>query len=318
MYGSSGENVSRGQRGAAVVLAMGVVALAAVAATAILVSQNIWSRQNQLSSEYAQVQVMVQAGVDWVRAVLSDDRRMSNIDHLGEPWAQQIPAMPIENGQFEGHIQDQQGMFNLNNLAQDGKVNFAQLASFKRLLSLLDLPAALADNLVDWIDIDNTPRSQSSAEDEYYLSRNPPHFSANRPLTDVTELGQIRGFDNATLARLRPFVTALPGSTAINVNTAPPEVLAAVIEGLGIGGARMLAMQRDRAYFRDQADFLSRLPQGGTGAGGPAVEADDISTSSDYFIASLRVSIGEAQAQGTVLLARMDAGWPVIVWRKFS
>ncbi len=290
---------------------MGVVALAAVAATAIMVSQSIWSRQNQLSNEYVQAQVMVQAGVDWVRAVLSDDRRMGNVDHLGEPWAQQMPVMPIENGQLAGQILDQQGMFNLNNLIQEGKTSPPQFASFKRLLALLGLPAGLADSLADWIDIDNTPQSQHGAEDEHYLSLSPPYVAANHPLTDVAELAQVRGFDGVTLARLRPFVTALPGSTVVNVNTAPPEVLAAVIEGLGIDNARTLAAQRERAYFRDRADFLSRLPHGAV------VEADDIGVSSDYFTAALRVSIGEAQAQGTVLLARTDDGWPAIVWRKF-
>lgn len=72
------------QRGVAVVLAMSVVALATIAATAIIVPQSIWMRQNQLTNEHVQAQVMVQAGVDWVRAVLSDDRRLSNVDHLGK------------------------------------------------------------------------------------------------------------------------------------------------------------------------------------------------------------------------------------------
>ena len=111
---------------------MGIVAVATVAASAILVSQGVWSRQSQLSNEYVQAQVMVQAGVDWVRAVLMDDRSMSNADHLGEPWAQQMPAMPIENGQLAGRIRDQQGMFNLNNLVHEGKINASQFASFKR------------------------------------------------------------------------------------------------------------------------------------------------------------------------------------------
>src|SRR6185437_5298584 len=118
------------QNGAAIIFAMGVVAFATVAASAILVSQGIWSRQSQLSNEYVQAQAMVQAGADWTRAVLKDDRHMSNVDHLGEPWAQRIPAMPIENGRLTAQIHDQQGMFNLNNLVQDGKIIASQFASF--------------------------------------------------------------------------------------------------------------------------------------------------------------------------------------------
>lgn len=294
----------------AVVLAMSVVALATMAATAIIIPQSIWMRQNQLTNEHVQAQVMVQAGVDWVRAVLSDDRRLSNVDHLGEAWALRMPLMPIEKGVLAGHIDDQQGMFNLNNLVQDGKSSATYSARFKRLLALLSLPETLADALVDWMDADNTSQLQGGAEDEYYLGLNPPYLASNRPLTDVTELALVRGFNSAVRARLRPYVTALPRFTPINVNTAPPEVLAAVIEGLGINGARTLVEQRQRAYFRDDADFLNRLPQGAV------AEDSDVSISSDYFMATLRVTRGEAQAQSVVLLARMDAGWPIIIWRK--
>lgn len=299
------------QRGVAVVLAMGVVALAAIAATAIIVPQSIWLRHNQLTNEYVQAQVMVQAGVDWIRAVLSDDRRLSNVDHLGEAWALRMPVMPIEKGELASSIDDQQGMFNLNNLVQDGKVSATYLVRFKRLLALLNLPVTLADALADWMDADSAPQPQDGAEDEYYLGLDPPYLASNRPLTDVAELALVRGFDSSTRARLRPFVTALPRFTRINVNTAPPEVLAAVIEGLGINGARTLVEQRQHAYFRDDADFLNRLPLG------TVAEDNDVGISSDYFMATLRVTMGGAQAQGVVLLARMDAGWPAIIWRKY-
>src|SRR5687768_10890893 len=161
-----------GQRGAAVVVAMGVVALAAIAASAIVVSQSVWARQSQLANEHLQAQLMLRAGVDWTRAVLSDDRLISNVDHLGEPWAARMPAMPIEKGELAASIGDQQGLFNLNNLVQDGKVNATQLVYFRRLLAVLNLPATLADALVDWIDPDSVPQPQEGAEDEYYLGLN--------------------------------------------------------------------------------------------------------------------------------------------------
>jgi general secretion pathway protein K len=47
--------------------------------------------------------------------------------------------------------------------------------------------------------------------------------------------------------------------------------------------------------------------------------AEDIGVSSDYFMASLRVTIGGAQARGRALLSRVATanGWPVVVWRKY-
>jgi general secretion pathway protein K len=303
--------MTRRQRGVAIVLAMSVVALAAMAAAAIMVSQSTWARQLELAADHVQAQAVLQAGADWARALLADDRRSSNVDHLGEPWALRLPPMPVENGELTGQIEDQQGAFNVNNLVTDGKVNLVKLAQFQRLLSTLGLPAALAYALVDWIDDDSQPQPEGGAEDAYYLALDPPYLTANRPLIDVAELALVRGFDDNVRARLRPYVTALPRFTAVNVNTAPPEVLAAVIGGLDLGGAQALVAQRDRAYYRDRDDFLKRLPREAVAA------ADDIGVSSDYFVATLRVTIGGAQARGKALLARAGPGWPVIVWRKY-
>ena len=271
------------QQGVAVVLAMGVVALAAIAAAAMLASQSTWSRHAELSAEHIQAQALVQAGVDWARALLYDDRRMSSADHLGEPWAMRLPPVPVDNGELAGQIDDQQGAFNLNNVFSRSGQNSSQVLQLRRLLQILGLPDALAD----------------------------AYLAAGRPLIDAAELALIPGFDAAVRARLRPFVTALPRFTAVNVNTAPPEVLAAVIEGLDLEAARELVAQRGRAYFRNRSEFLAQLPAGAVAGG------NEVATSSEFFQASMRVTIGAAQARGSALLERGNSGWPAVVWRKY-
>ena len=71
-----------------------------------------------------------------------------------------------------------------------------------------------------------------------------------------------------------------------------------------------MVAQRDRAYFRSWDEFFKQLPPG------LIVPTENISVSSDYFMATLRVTIAGAQARGSALLARQDTGWPAIVWRK--
>jgi general secretion pathway protein K len=271
------------QRGVAIVLAMGVVALATIAAAALLASQSACSRRAELGAEHVQAQVLVQAGVDWARALLADDRRMTSVDHLGEPWALRLPPVPVDNGELAGQIDDQQGLFNINNVARNGALSPAHLAQFSRLLRILGLPETLAA----------------------------PSLAGYLPLVDLTELALVPGFDPAVRERLAPFVTALPRFTAINANTAPPEVLAAVIEGIDLDAARELAAQRGRAYFRNRAEFLAQLPAGAVAGG------NDVAISSDYFQASVRVTIGGAQARGSALLVREATGWPTVVWRKY-
>lgn len=303
--------MSMRQRGVAIVLALSVVALAALAATAMLVAQSTWSRQVELTAGHAQAQHLLQAGLDWSRAVLSDDRRSSDVDHLGEPWALRLPSMPVDNGSLAGHVEDQQGRFNLNNLLSDGTIDVAQLERFRRLLAILALPPALADSLADWIDADNQPQPRGGAEDAHYLALQPPHLAANRPLTDVGELALVAGFDDTVRDRLRPFVTALPRFAAVNVNTASPEVIAATVDGLSLDEARGIVAQRKRAWFRDISDFTRQLPTG------LSVPSQNIAVNSDYFLATMSITIGGAQARGSALLAREHAGWPVVVWRKF-
>ena len=300
------------QRGVAVVMAMSIVALAAIATTAMMMTQSTWSRESELEGDHAQAQVLIQAGVDWARAVLSDDRRLSNVDHLKEPWALRLPPMPVDNGELAGFIEDQQGTFNLNNLAMGGKISVVQLERFRRLLSILGLADTLAYSLADWIDADSDQQPNGGAEDEYYLSLPSPYLAANRPLTDVAELALVRGFNDEVRARLSPFVSALPANTAVNVNTASPEVLSAAIDGLDLDMARALVAQRERAYFRDYADFSSRLPRG------VEIANSELKVSSNYFLARVRVTIGGAEARGLALLVRGDIGWPAIVWRKYQ
>ena len=293
-------------------MAMSVVALATIATTAMMMTQSTWSRESELEGDHAQAQVLIQAGVDWARAVLSDDRRLSNVDHLKEPWALRLPPMPVDNGELAGFIEDQQGTFNLNNLAMGGKISVVQLERFRRLLSILGLADTLAYSLADWIDADSDQQPNGGAEDEYYLSLPSPYLAANRPLTDVAELALVRGFNDGVRARLSPFVSALPANTAINVNTASPEVLSAAIDGLNLDAARALVAQRERAYFRDYADFSNRLPRG------VEIANSELKVSSNYFLARVRVTIGGAEARGLALLVRGDIGWPAIVWRKYQ
>jgi len=299
------------QRGVAVVLAMGVVALAAIASAAMLASQSTWSRHAELSAEHVQAQALVRAGVDWARALLSDDRRLSSVDHLGEPWALRLPPVPVDKGELAGQIDDQQGAFNLNNLVGNGAVSLPHLEQFRRLLQILGLPDALAESLVDWLDADNEPQPGGGAEDAYYQGLQSPYLAANRPLADAAELALVRGFDAPARTRLRPFVSVLPLFTALNVNTASPEVLAAVVRELGLDAARALTAQRERAYFRSPAEFLAQLPPGAV------VGGNDITIASEYFLASVKVTIGGAQARGTALLTREAVGWPAVVWRKY-
>ena len=303
--------VCRGrQPGVALVLALAVVALAAAAASAILHAQSGWLRVESLRSDRAQALAAADAALDWAREALARDARATGVDHRLEPWAAHIGPLEVEGATVSGWLDDAQGAFNLNGIAPQGRVLPAQLDRYRRLLAVLGLPAGLADALADWLDSDARASGPDGAEDAFYLALAAPYLAANQPLAERGELARVRGYDAQVLERLRPHVVALPVATAVNVNTATPEVLCALLPGSDLGAARALVLERERRPFRSLADFAARA-----GDRGPD-SLDGLAVGSAWFIAQVRVRAGEVVVSAEALLSRAATGAPSIVWRR--
>jgi general secretion pathway protein K len=305
--------MNRPQRiaGAALVLAMLLAALASSIVAGLLWHQQLWLRQYDFQRDQSQAQSLARSGIDWARLILQEDARSNNVDHFGEQWAIRLPLTPLENGEIGGEITDQQGLFNLNALVKGGAVQPEVLARYERLLALLNLPATLGPALVDWLDANGEVTPGGGAEDGFYMALTPPRLPANRPLVMPDELALVAGHTPEVVARLRPFVTALPPSTgtAVNVNTAPPEILAATLEGLTLADANRLAAARSTRPFLTIADFRSRLPSG------IPVNELALRVSSDAFVVRVDVRQGEIRALGLALVLRDGSAWPRVVWQ---
>lgn len=297
------------QNGVAIIMVLLIVSLATSLAAFMATQQNLWLRQVESQFDRTQARRIGIAAIDWARAVLADDARASSIDHEKEIWALRLPAMPVENGEVTGVIEDRQGMFNLNNLVRNGATSTSDVAQFERLLGMLGLPGELASALADWMDADSDTQYPGGAENVYYLALPRPYRAANRPLTEIGELSLVKGFDSRTIERLRPFVAALPLPGAINVNFAPPEVLAAVVDNMSLADARMLVQLRSMRPFMSVMDFKQRLPHGGI-----QVSDANITVSSQFFLVTGRASVGRAQVTTQALLQR-SGGWPTVVWQ---
>ena len=110
--------------------------------------------------------------------------------------------------------------------------------------------------------------------------------------------------------RLRAFVTMLPEPTALNVNTASAEVLAARIADLPLVDARRLVSSRDRAYFKDLGDAVQRLRQAS-----PQATDTGLAVATRYFSVEGMVSYGPARLTARALVRR-DANRLEVLWMK--
>jgi len=296
------------QRGLALIIAMLVAALAATVAISLASAQAQWSAQVAHRRDLVQAQSIALAGVQWARQILDADDRATTIDHLGEPWALPLPATPVENGSVEGRIVDAQGFLNANNLA-DAAEQALERKRFERLFQTLRLSPALLAAVVDWVDADDV-QEPGGAEDAWYRSATQPTLTPNMPAMRMQELSTVRGMTSATLLGLRRYVTTLPGYTALNVNTAPAEVMAASISDIEPGAFAALMASRAVQPFASAADFRQRLPTGAS----IGAEAS-YTVKSNFFLVWVRARQGETIAQANALIERGRTPWPRIVWQ---
>jgi general secretion pathway protein K len=301
------------QRGAAIIVAMLIMALASAAAIAALQQQDLALRQLTTARDYEQATWVLKGGAQWARSILYQDGRISAVDHGGELWASGLPRTDIEQGTVSGEIMDQQGLFNVNNLALEERASARDIEMFRRLLEAIGLNADLAQAIADWIDADDEALPAAGAEDDYYLRLPSPYRAANQPVVELSELLRVRGMDEASLARLRGFATALPRRTPVNVNLAPPELLLVMVPGLTPEEARALASTRVQAPFRSLEEFEKRLPRRGM----KWIEGT-LSVGSSYFAVRGRATVGKADVRMEALLQRERGAMPVVLWQRMQ
>ena len=295
----------RAQRGIALVTAVMIVAIAAAIAAQITFAHQIWFRQMENVADRDATDWLRRGALHWASLALLDDAGQSSNDHLGESWAMGLPTLPVDGGTIKVSIEDAQGRFNLNSV-----VNPASLQVLKQLLDVLRLDPLLANAVLDWIDSDSVA-SAGGAEDVDYLNLNPPYRAANRPMASVDELRLVRGLDAKTVAALLPYVTVLPVATNdINVNTASPVVLAALVQGLDLPTAQRIAEDRSSTPYKTTADFTAKLPRGLT----PPTVGMVVKT--DFFLVTLDTAIGRHERRTEALLQRLSNKTTAWIWHR--
>ena len=94
-------------------------------------------------------------------------------------------------------------------------------------------------------------------------------------------------------------MTLLPVATPVNANTAPREVLAAAVEGLGLGSADQLMQRRP---FKTMEELRRQL------GGAVPVDARQLGVSSSYFEVTGRLRLDNHVLQERSLLHRGRRG----------
>ncbi len=333
---------NRSQNGAALLLAMVIVTLVATLAASMVWQQ--WRAVQVESAERARSQAawMLAGALDWARLILKEDAKGSNqTDDLTEVWAQPLAearvssflAVDKDNSASDndempdaflsGRIQDASGKFNLIALINSGTngalgdISKEQLLALQRLCQNVGLSAQLADGIAQSI---RTAVLSSYSDAEALKKLGGEQARAAAPLLpqSIDQLNWLR-LDAATVERLRPFVVILPDNSdnKVNVNTAPPEVIAAVVPGLDLGRAQRIAQARQRKPFKAPGEIANLVGQI-MGPTGPLDYGTYLTTKSEFFQATVRLRLEDNVIEQRYLLQRKDREVAVLQQSRFS
>lgn len=290
----------KNEQGSATVTALIVVGVAAVMLAGLMWRQQIQIRSLENARDYVQVQWLQRAAIDFARLVLVEDQRSSQYDHLGESW-----ALPLADGKvadflknadipdeiaavtLQGQLTDAQSQFNLTNLwDKDFKgANAAGVQEYGRLLDAIGLDRGLAQLTAQGV------------------------LQADMPLYDLEGLLGLPSYNRMILEQIRPFVTILPNLTTVNVNTAPPEVLMAAINGLTRSAAASFVQQRSTSPIKSLDEITGLLNKMGLGQG-VTIDPTLVDVRSQFWLGRTEIRLGRGIFTSYALIQRSQTPLP--------
>jgi general secretion pathway protein K len=202
-------------------------------------------------------------------------------DALDEPWAQPYPPVQLGGGTAEVSIVDEARKIDINLLVnpRTGQPNPIYVGIVERLFTSIGVSPTLIPPIIDWLDPDSI-ESPGGAEAPYYLSLIPPYEPRNGPMPTIGDLRMVRGMDDATFSILRQYLTTAP-EPRVNINTAPPVVIAALLPQLSADPSMVKEIIQARTVqpFRMVTDVGNLSGLGSVGV--PLMRL--ITTRSSYF-----------------------------------
>ncbi len=262
----------------------------------------------------------------WAKQLLSSDQDDREVDNLQENWALAVPVLPVEGGFLRGCLQDLQGRVNVSSFASyDAEKLNAEMENqtnglvrvWLALLRANELPfnEASVATIIDWVDTDNEQVSEWGAEQQNYEFNREPVMVSNAALTDVNELAVMRGYGSASVSLLKPWISALPRVTSININTAPEQILLAMGGEYPQAFADYVLRQRPFYILDDFYEGLSGVLDMEVQQVQELWSEDFVGITTDYFQLQLEVILGDSQLRVDSILGRYGRNEPVVIAR---
>lgn len=265
---------------------------------------------------------MARSGVEGAIGILKSDD--ASYDTVQDIWAMDFPAMGAGEGMLQVKIEDEEGKIAVNRLvgSNGADVNKDVADRLRTLIEQLGGKPEIVDALIDWIDINDEVCGTAGAEEAEYRERG--YDVKNGPLDSIDELLLVKGFDKELVhdRKLSSFLSVAPVTDGkININTASPEVLRAVLgtktaslaTPLNDGDIEDVVRYREEHEFKNAKD-LEQVIKVSTTQMGSVLPL--IKVSSSFFAVHSAYTVGKISKSVDALLKRDGQAVTTIGWRE--
>ncbi len=304
------------ERGVALVLVLGLVALLSAWAVQAAVEDELSLRRAENMKLSTSAWMGTKSGIELAKHVLIEDK--GDVDSLDETWAAKSEAYPIDDGMVYISIKDANRFYNLNDLVDDkGIVRSQEVSIAKRLFRAVEVPEALVDAVIDWMDADASVHGADGAEDSAYFEYD--YRVKNAPFDRLNELLLVKGMTREYWLILKKVITISPSGDKplkINLNSAEKELLIALFPKATDSDIELIISSREGAPYIKIEEAIG-IP--GEYEWAKGAERSRLSVSSDCFIIRSESEFGRARwgeevmvkrtAKGISTLYRQKLGW---------
>lgn len=305
----------RGQRGAALVLVLLILAVLASLSVSLLDTVGFQRQRLLNQQDFSQALWYAQGGEAVVTAALVADAEATT-SHLKQNWARSDVVFPLDGGSLEGKVRDLQACLNLNSLYSLDRLenatsgNWAQ-SVLTRLFSDIGLSevyaAELGDAMQDWIDSDSNVEGAYGAEDTSHLTGVVSQWVANTWLASSDLLPLLVAWPEDEQAQVKPFLCALPtANSGVNINTLTatqaPLLAALMGEAVTTASAEALIEERPDEGWASVDELLASPSLQGLDFS--SLDKRGFAVKSDFFASEIDVFLNGVSLR---LLSRYDA-----------
>ena len=268
------------KRGMALVQALVIVAAIAAVSAALLLRAGTAQQRLQTRFQADQVALYLDSGVGLVASMLAAIPPAAPV-HPGQDWARAREGVIVDRGTVAWQVEDLQGRFNINELAEDAPQPQAARDTFLRLAADHGLRRGAARRLADAL----------IGEDPMVV-------------IDPRQLASLVQDDAEDFAEFATVLTALPAGTAMNINTLQPTVLEALLPDLPSTARNALQRRIRQDPFPSRDALLTWATQALPPEFLPRFEAVTFTTTSAWFTVSLDAQLDTLRLRRSVVLTR--------------